>query len=398
MHKTHILIVGGGFAGIKTALELSGDDRFAVTLLSDQSSFRYYPTLYQTATGGVPSESYIPLETIFGGKDVKIVKGSAMSVDRVKKEIVTTENQHYHYDILIMALGVVTNYFGIKGLSEYAYSIKSIEESTRFKQHLHQQLIDERQPDLNYIIVGGGPTGIELAGALSQYLKRIMNNHGIKHRAIHIDLVEAAPRLMPRMPAAMSRKISKQLRHLGIKLYLGQTVQAETADNLMVNNKPITSHTVVWTAGVTNHPFFNQNNFKISDHGKVIVDQFLQSEPDIFVLGDNADTQFSGMAQTALHNAVYVAEVIKQRSDGHTPEPYKPKKPIYVMPAGPHWAAVLWGGVQLSGKKGWILRELADLSGFHNFEPWWKATEQWVKEFEAYENCSICSAAMNNLN
>ncbi len=197
MQQTDVLIVGGGFAGIKAALELSKDKRFKVRLLSDQTSFRYYPTLYQIAIGGVPSESSIPLKSIFDGTPVTLLSGIADSVDKEKKIITCVDNKTYHYDVLVLALGVVTNYFGIKGLKDYAYSIKTTEESTRFKQHLHQQLIDDRQPDLNYVIVGGGPTGIELAGVLPEYLHRIMRNHNITHRAVHIDLVEAAPGLCP---------------------------------------------------------------------------------------------------------------------------------------------------------------------------------------------------------
>lgn len=104
-----------------------------------------------------------------------------------------------------MALGVVTNFFNIKGLEEFAYGIKSLEDAEKLKIHLHQQITDEGKPDLNYVVVGGGPTGIELAGALGDYVKYICQKHGIKRRAVHVDLVEAAPRLVPRMPTAISK-------------------------------------------------------------------------------------------------------------------------------------------------------------------------------------------------
>src|SRR5262249_37760884 len=148
-----------------------------------------------------------------------------------------------------------TNYFGIKGLDEYSYSIKSQSEVQRFKEHLHQQLADEKRPDLHYVIVGAGATGIELAGALPSYLRCIMKNHGLPQRKLHIDLIEAAPRLLPRLPKETSRAVRRRLRKLGVTLYLNSTVEGETADKLMVSGKPIRSHTVVWTAGVTNHPF-----------------------------------------------------------------------------------------------------------------------------------------------
>lgn len=389
-HKHHVLVVGAGFGGIKTALELSRHDGIAVTLLSDQTNFRYYPTLYHTATGGLRTQSSIPLTDILPTDRVTLAHGTAGQVDREHKAVHTTEGHIIPYDTLVLALGVVTNYFGINGLKEYSYGIKSIEEASRFKAHLHEQLIDDRRPDLNYVIVGAGPTGIELAGALPGYLRDIMARHGIKHKAIHIDLIEAGPRLLPRSPKLTSRAVRRQLRKLGIKLYLGQTVQGETADALMINGQPLNSHTVVWTAGTANNPFFDQNKFAINERHKVVVNDFLEAEPNIYVIGDNAATQYSGMAQTALRDALFVSNNIVRALHGDTLQPYKPKQPISIIPAGPMWAAVDWGKLHFYGRAGWALREAADWLGFHDLEPWWKATEQWATEFGAEESCPVC--------
>lgn len=390
MAKERVLVVGGGFAGVRTALGLCNNDRFDVTLLSDDNDLRYYPTLYRSATGGKRRNSSIPLARIFEGKPVNVIKGEAKKLDRKTKTITTVSGQSYGYDTLVLALGVVTNYFGIEGLDKYSYSIKTQAEAERFKKHLHQQLEDEHRPDLHYVIVGAGPTGIELAGALPGYLEHIMKNHGIKHRAIHIDLIEAAPRLLPRLPKDTSQAVRKRLRDLGVKLYLNSTVQGETADQLMVSGKPIRSHTVVWTAGVTNHPFFKENEFALIGRGKVATDIYLQAEPDIFVLGDNANTPYSGMAQTALHDGAYVANNLRRRAGGKDMETYWVKKPITVIPCGPKWAVVVWDKLRLYGWLGWFLREAADLRGFHDLEPWKKAGKQWYSEFIEEDDCPTC--------
>jgi NADH dehydrogenase len=393
MAKERILVLGGGFAGVKAALKLCEDECFAVTLLSDDDELRYYPTLYHSATGGKRSNSSIPLTTIFDNKPVTLTQGTATTLIRKDKTITTDKGRAYEYDTLIIALGVVTNYFGIKGLPEYSYSIKSQTAAERFKKHLHQQLEDERRPDLHYVIVGAGPTGIELAGALPNYLKCIMKNHGVQHRAIHIDLIEAAPRLLPRLPKDTSRAVRKQLRKLGVRLYLNSTVQGETADELMVSGKPIRSHTVVWTAGVTNHPFFKDNGFVLTGRGKVATDIYLQAEPDIFVLGDNANTPYSGLAQTALRDGEFVAKNLQRRAKGKDFKSYTARKPITVIPAGPKWAAVIWGHAHLYGWLGWLLREAADLIGFHDLEPWKKASKQWYSEFTSEDSCDTCSVS-----
>ncbi|MGC1176664.1 MAG: FAD-dependent oxidoreductase, partial [Candidatus Saccharimonadales bacterium] len=326
--KERVLIVGGGFGGVKAALELADDPRFSVTLLSDDSDLRYYPTLYHTATGGKRANSSIPLATIFGDKPVRLARGSAKTLDRKAKTIAAVDGAIYEYDSLIISIGVVTNYFGIEGLREYSYSIKSQREVQRFKKHLHQQLTDERRPDLHYVIVGAGPTGIELAGALPDYLRRIIKNHGLPARAIHVDLIEAGPRLLPRLPKDTSRVVRRRLQRLGIKLYLNSRVQGETADELIVSGKPIRSHTVIWTAGVTNHPFFTDNTFVIMGRGKVAVDTYLQAEEGIFVIGDNANTPYSGQAQTALRDGTFVAKNLRRQAAGKRMRSYIAKPPV----------------------------------------------------------------------
>lgn len=391
MSKEKVLVVGGGFGGVKAALELAGDEHFDVTLLSDSLELRYYPTLYHTATGGKRANSSIPFDTIFKDKKIHLEQGNAATVDRKAKTLTTTEGKTYPYDSLILALGVVTNYFGIPGLDQFAYSIKSQSEVARFKAHLHQQLIDDKQPDLNYVIVGAGPTGIELAGALPHYLRQVIQHHGLPAKTIHIDLIEAAPRLLPRQPKDTSRSVHKQLKKLGIKLYLGSAVQGETVDELTVNGKPIRSHTVVWTAGVTNHPFFKDNQFVIMNRGKVAVDVYLQAEENIFVLGDNANTPFSGLAQTALHDGDFVARNLRRRVAGKDFKSYVAKRPITVIPAGPKWAAVVWGKLRIYGWAGYFLREAADLVGFHDLEPWVEATKQFLTEFNTQDDCDVCA-------
>src|SRR3989344_8376230 len=142
MAKQKVLILGGGFGGIKTALELSDDDRFDVTLLSDQTDFRYYPALYRTATGGSRAQSRIPLREIFEGKDIRIIQDQALELNREEKKVKCKSGKLYEYDDLVVALGVVTNYFGIKGLEEYSYGIKSIDDAGELKRHIHTQLLE----------------------------------------------------------------------------------------------------------------------------------------------------------------------------------------------------------------------------------------------------------------
>jgi NADH dehydrogenase len=389
--KQQIVILGGGFGGIKAALELAGHENFEVNLISDQDSFRYYPTLYKMATGAKIAGSSISLAEIFENKGVNVIKDKAKVLDRRLKRVRGASGKSYPYDILIVALGVVTNYFGIAGLAENSYGIKSQAEAAELKRHLHEQLLHPRKPELNYVVIGAGPTGVELAGSLPGYIRHIMKKHGMKEeRRIHVDLIEAMPRLMPRMPKAYSRAVRKRLEEIGVELYLGKTVQAQEKDQLMVDGKPIKSHTVIWTAGVTNHPFLKENKFDMTKHGKAFVDQYLQVEKDVYVIGDNAETPYSGMAQTALHDGKFVADNLKRQAQGKKLKSYKPKKPIYVTPVGPGWAALLWNKTQVYGWMAWAMRDAADFIGFHDYEPWWESSQHWLALHQDEDACPVC--------
>jgi len=390
MKKHRVVIVGGGFGGVKAALELAGDDRFTITLITTSPDFTYYPSLYHTALGGRRAGSIIPLSDFFEGKGLTVVVDPAKTVDRKAKTIITKSGEVVPYDSAIFALGVITNYFGIPGLEEYSFGIKSDKEIKEFKKHLHTQLINEMKPDLNYVVVGGGPTGIELAGALPGYLKHIMKMHGIRGRAVHVDLIEANPRLLPRLPRDAGRIIKRRLRRLGVKVYTGAKVEGAAADSLTVSGKPIQSHTVIWTAGVTNNPFFAANNFTVTKNGKVAVDVYQRTEPDMYVIGDNANTPYSGMAQTAVEDARQVAANLRRVVTKRDLKEYKVHEPWSVIPVGPRWAAAMRGGFRTYGLLGAFLRRASDFVAFHDYQPFIEAGHQWARQFGSEESCEHC--------
>ncbi|MEI7683220.1 MAG: FAD-dependent oxidoreductase [Candidatus Saccharibacteria bacterium] len=390
MAKQKIVIVGGGFGGVKAALELSFDKNFDVTMISDDDYFKYYPALYHTATGGARQVSAISISELLDSHPIKFFKARALHIDRKAKHLVTKGAGTLPYDILIMALGMETNYFGIKGLKEFSYGIKSLDEVEKLKNHLHEQLRDENKPDAHYLIVGGGSTGVELAGVLPRYIRQIMRHHGIKHKSFKVEIIEALPNVMPKMPKDVGRATAKRLRQLGVAVHTNQKVEAETADALTINGAPVASHTVVWTAGVACNSFFADNKFVMTPHQKVEVNQYLQAEPDIYVLGDNADTLYSGVAQTALYDAVYVTNNLRRLVAGKKPKVYQPKLPVYVTPTGPNWASVVWGRAHFYGRLGWWLRQAADLLAYHSYQPWWPASRRWLAMNTLEESCPIC--------
>lgn len=395
MGSLRVIIAGGGFGGIKLARSLSGVSGISMTLLSDQLDFRYGPALYRTATGHRGKESSLPINTLIKPiANLKFVQAKVVSIDREERVIKTADGQRFSYDYAVLALGVITSYFDIKGLEKYAYGIKSAKQIDRLRAHLHQALMDEQALDKHYVVVGGGATGVELSAALRYYLSRMAKRHHIKPNNVRIELIEAAERLLPAMRPKASRLAAKRLRKLGVHVQTRTRVESETATSLIANGKSLPTSTVIWTAGVTNNPFFTANaeSFTLNEHNKVVVDESLRVDEHTFVIGDNAATPYSGLAQTAIHNASYVAHYIKQARLGKDSQPYRPFKPVAAIPVGPFWAIIQRGNLVFGGFFGSIVRLLADLIGYIDIMGVKRAVRLWIKRYEYEDRCPVCKA------
>jgi NADH dehydrogenase len=387
-----VVIVGGGFGGVKAARELARDRRFEVTLICERDTFEYHAALYRSATGRSPLEVAVPLGRIFAKQPINLVLDTVTDMDAKNRTVTGKSGKTYPYDELILALGTVTAYFGIQGLPEFSYNIKTIEDAMRLKAHLHQELTSGHKPDLNYVVVGGGPSGVELAGELVSYLKHIRKSHNVD-KNFHVDLVEAAPRLLPMMPEAFSRKIENRLKKLGVRVYTSTAVKGETADALQLPEGNIKTHTVIWTAGMTNHPFFKQHEklFVLGKGGKVKVNEYLSAGDNIWILGDSADTAKTGWAQTAIYDGGYIASNLKRGLSGEPARSYAPSDPIGAIPVGPNWCAVSMRGLQFYGYFGWLVRRWSDMKLYRNIMPLGLATYTWLMGTRADEECPQCT-------
>lgn len=370
-----ITVVGGGFGGVKAALELSKNKRARVTLISDKPDFQYYPALYGTATGKSHLQSWVPLGEIFAGRNnVDIIIDKVTKLDKASKTLKAESGMTYEYDTLVLALGSVTTYFGIPGLDEFAFGIKSHDEIARLKQHLLDEFIKPHGADTNFLIIGAGPTGVELGSALGAYLKRLKKHYNNPQPRVHISIIEAAPRVLPRMSEKASALVEKRLKKLGVQVETNKKVEAATADTLIVSGRPIKSHTIIWTSGVANNPFFAENadQFKLAKNGRVEVNKHMRVDEHVYVIGDNAVTPFGGLAQTALHDGIYVAKQINGKS-----KPYKAKQPPVVVPIGEGWAIFEYKKLHFGGWMGALVRSAADFVGYRDILPFGQALGVW---------------------
>lgn len=362
----NIIIVGGGFAGVRAALMLSKYNVGKVKLISDEPYFLHHATLYSTATGGDKSESVIMLADIFANHpDVEVIHDKLLGVDKERK-LVSCKNKSYEYDQLIIAVGSVTTFFGIQGMAEHAFGIKSLEEIEKFSAHLRDEVIANQHLDKHYYIIGGGPTGTELAAALVEYLRHLVKVHKNTRGKINVTLVEAFPRILPRMSKTASRIITKRLRTLGVRVVTNHKVDRLDGEFITIEGKQIPTQTAVWTSGVANNPFFSVNNdiFELAENGRVKVDAYLKSDDNIFVIGDNNTVKYSGLALPAVRQAEFVAKHLKRVKNGRQLRKFRPTAPPQGVPVGRGWGYVEWHGIYVKGKTGYIARRIMEFKGY----------------------------------
>ncbi len=396
----HVVVVGGGFGGVKAALELSRKRlrNLKITLISNSPHFEYHGALYRVLAGHSPMEVCVPLNEIFEGTGVEVVQDSVVSIDLQKKEVRATTT--YRYDFLVLAVGSENSYFNTPGLKELSFSINSIENTFQLNHHLHDIFMkckvddsDDKNCSAHIVIVGAGATGCEVAGELAVYAREIAKKHGIDPSFVTIDLIQSGNRLMPMLSADVSETIKKRLYSLGVNIFLNRRVLKEEIEQVYLKDMEMKTKTLIWCAGVKPSSLVSQTaGLTFDKRGRVEVTEYLQAKgyEDVYVLGDIAATQYSGMAQTALVDGIYAAGHIASRVTGQVIGKYVPVPPKYALPLGPDWAVASIGPFHLSGYPGWILRRYMDLKVFRSVLPLSKAIVAFQSDRILCEYCPMC--------
>lgn len=396
-----VVVVGGGFAGIAAVKKLSKSGVSCdITLISKTDTFEYYPALYKLVTGALAIEVSVPLRRIFPNKKINVVTGTFTAVDPARQVITLEGGKEYPYDYLVLALGSQTNYFGIEGLPELSLSFKSVKEAFRLKRHFCNLINDsmglankEAVSKLHTVIVGGGPSGVELAGDLTHYLRELAENMGIDPSIITIDLIESNNRLLVTMPEKVSELAEQRLRRLGVNIYLNRAVMHQDIFGVSMGNMDFQSSTVIWTAGTQiNEAYKSIPNITFTDRKRVIVNEFLAlpSDNHIFIVGDGAGTPYSGLAQTAIHDGSYVGKHLVSLMKGKTGNPYKAKPVQFVIPIGNYWALFVTGKSVFKGFIPWLLRSAVDFRYFFSIVPLWYVFDVFRQGYKYRRSKTYC--------
>lgn len=393
-----IVIVGAGFGGLKTAIELSKRGLKNITLISSEDYFLHHATMYSTATGRDIRESVFPInEILHYHPNIKFVKDFITKIDTTKQKVFG-KTKSYSYDSLVLSLGLVNQLSTVNGQKKFSYGVTSLEATKAFSDDFHDMVVADNKKASHCRIVGGGMVGVELAGALSDYVKRLKSAHQLKHANVDISLIESADRVLPHISTSAARKISKRLERSGVKIITNRKVSKIEKDNMTVNGKNLRADMVVWTLGGKNNPIYSNHPeiFKLSKRGKVIVNQYMQAYPGIYVIGDNAETEFSGSAVSAMRDAYFVAENIFRKTKG-LPEISRRSKttPTMAIPVTRFWAYVEYDGVYAAGFTGACWRRLVELNYYNHFLPLPKAYKMWRRYRKSNDYCDLCKTYDN---
>lgn len=384
----HVLVLGGGFGGLSTVRGLAGA-RARVTLVDRRNHHLFQPLLYQVATASLAAPSIAaPLRQILRKQEnVVVLLDEAVDVDLAARRVKCTHGS-LDYDYLVVATGSTHAYFGHDDWEAFAPGLKTLSDAFRirrrvllaFEQAECEPDPDRRQQWLNFVVVGGGSTGVELAGTLIELARRTLPREFRRcdPRQATVHLVEAGSRLLSGFPTTLSTKACRQLEHLGVQLHLGSGVTAVDAEGVAMGARRLEARTVLWAAGVAASPIGRRLGATLDRAGRVGVepDLSLPGYPEVFVIGDLATVQQAGgqrvpgVAPAAKQMGQYVGANLCARLTGTpVPGPFRYHDAGSLATIGRSAAVARIGKLRLSGFPAWVVWLLAHLYfliGFRN--------------------------------
>ena len=388
-HVPHLVIVGGGFAGLWATRALASA-RVRITLIDRRNHHLFQPLLYQVATAGLSSPDIAaPLRHILGRqRNVDVRLGEVTAIDKHARQVQLGDGTHLPYDMLLVASGATHAYFGHDEWAGDAPGLKTLDDALLLRRKL--LLAFERaeaEPDpqkkaawLSFAVVGGGPTGVELAGTLAEIARHTLKNefHHINPASAKVRLVEAGPRVLSSFPEVLSLKARRQLEKLGVEVLTGTAVTDINGNGFQLGDSFIPARTVVWAAGVAASPLARTLDVPLDRAGRVQVqpDLSLPGHPEVFVAGDLAallqdnGRPVPGVAPAAKQMGKYVATLIRARLAGTpAPPPFRYRDQGNLATIGRMAAIVHMGRLQLSGLLAWwfwLAAHVFFLIGFRN--------------------------------
>lgn len=388
MGTERVVIVGGGFGGINAALNLANKN-VEVVLIDKQNHHLFQPLLYQVATAALsPADIAVPLREIFRDfGNISVIMGHVVSIDKQKKKLMLGNGDELSFDYLILAVGAHHSYFGHDEWEDIAPGLKTITDALKIREKIllsfekaeRLDSISEASKYLNFVIIGAGPTGVEMAGAISEiaYDTLFKNFRRIKPEKSRIYLVEGTDRVLPVYPSSLSEKAKKALEKMGVKVITNKIVTNITDEGVYIGEEFIPCKNVIWAAGNQAAALLKTLETETDRAGRVIVqpDLSIKGNPNIFAIGDCAHLKgkngqpLPGIAPVAIQQGKYVSKTILKRIYGKKTKPFKYLDKGSMATIGKARAVGFSGKLKFSGFIawiGWLILHIFYLVGFRN--------------------------------
>jgi len=385
--KKNVIVVGGGFGGINAVKSLSKNPDLDITLIDRRNHHLFQPLLYQVAMAALsPAEIAVPIRSIFSGyRNVDIVMGNVLGVNFDKK-LVQTKFRDFQYDYLVLACGAMNCYFGNVGWEGFAPGLKSLEEAieirrrvlTAFEKADREEDPEKQKQLLTFVVVGGGPTGIELAGALGE-ISRYTLSRDFRHidsRRTRIILIEAGERILPSFSPELSGKASRGLEKLGVTIWTKTKVTGIDQEGVTLKNERILAKTVLWAAGIGPADLNEKLSVELGSQNRIRVnsDLTIPGQSNVFVIGDQAyfvenGNALPGLAPVAIQQGKFVAKNIFADMKQKPRKPFKYLDKGIMATIGRADAIVQFAGMKLNGFIAWaiwLFVHIFYLIGFRN--------------------------------
>jgi NADH dehydrogenase len=386
--RPHVVIIGGGFAGLNAAKQLD-EAAVVVTLVDRRNHHVFQPLLYQVATASLsPADIAGPIRAILRRQEnLRVILGEVSSIDLAQR-VISLEDQTLTYDYLILAAGATHSYFGHDEWQDNAPGLKTLDDAVVMRNRIllafeaaeRAQSDADRRRDLTFAIVGGGPTGVELAGAIAEIARHSIARDfdTIDPTQARIVLIEAGPRLLAAFPEKLSESARGDLERLGVEVRLGSMVTGIDASGLeLADGERIEAKTKLWAAGVQASPLGRSLGVEIDRAGRVVVqpDLSLPGHPEVYVAGDLAaltdkkGMQYPGVAQVAMQQGRTAARNIRRRLESEPTKPFHYKDLGNMATIGRNRAVADIRGLKLSGPlawMAWLFIHIINLIGFRN--------------------------------
>lgn len=400
MARAKVVIIGGGFGGLNAtkALKKANMD---ITLLDRANHHLFQPLLYQVATAALsPGEIAYPIREIFRKqKNTMVIMGEASSIDKDSRCITLCNGDKLFYDYLILAVGARHSYFGNDQWESFAPGLKTISDALHIRERILSSFemaerIDspsEASKYMNFVVIGGGPTGVEMAGAIAEIAHTTLfdNFRKIKPERSKIYLVEALPQILPVYSKDLAEKAKKALENLGVQVITGKKVTSIDASGVRVEDQLIESKNVIWAAGNQASPLLKTLDVPLDRQGRAIVeaDLSIPDHPEIFVIGDAACAMgkegkpLPGIAPTAIQQGKYVASIIKDQTPKAEREPFSYFDKGSMATIGKGKAIATVGKLQMSGLIAWLAWGFIHILYLVGFKNRISVLIQWIGVF-----------------